>query len=127
MKFFGRKHIFEYAPDFLGNRQSKAEEMFYAELRCVQTPEQDSYQRKITEINSDYGRDVAAQMIEEETFNMVRDHVGKLHNCEIDGVTVEDWEAFYKDGPPELVRDISRAVLSNERLSRGERKNFLPG
>lgn len=125
MEFYGKNHVFEYAPAALDNREQSVDDMMFIGLKCVTMPEQDKFQREMAAVRNDYALDKAQEVIEQKTYEMVKSKVCFIKNCIIDGQLVEDWDTFYANAPMEIVSEICAAVLRTNKLMEGERKNFL--
>ena len=124
MKFQRPNHVYDCAPDILGNRDLPPEEQFTIGLRVVPMPEQDLYRRQVGEIQATYTPDEAASLCEALTKKMVGDRVEHIRGYEFEGGgEIADWETFYAEALPEVVAWVIRAVMSGAVLSEAERKN----
>lgn len=126
MKVMSRNHVYEAVPPFLNNRQLPPEEQIVIGLKVVTYPEQDAFQRECLAIRSDYALDKSQEMIEEKSRELVKNKFIFIQGLEIEGFDQLDFDILYKEGPPEIVGWISRAVMSTAELSAAERKNFVP-
>lgn len=131
MKVYGRNHVYRYVPNFLDNRKLPKEriaEQIVVKLKVVSSPENDNYQRESITNSRTFAPDKASELNEARFHKLFNDKFIGVEGLEIEGFEGKelDFESFYSEAPPDIVTEVSRAILSSEVLTLGEQKNFVP-
>lgn len=125
MEFEGIDHVYEYVPNYRDNRSLSKEEQIVIGLKVIPSAELDAYQRSAFLNGKKFTPDKAQEVNEKRYAEIIKSKVAYIRNLKIKGCDGEiDFDVLRKMGPPEIVNEILRAVLSTEILSEGEQKNF---
>ena len=126
MQVYGASHVYNYIPDYRNNRRLPPEEQIVIGLQVVTNPEYDSYQRA-TVLNARKLSPDKSQEVSERRFNeLIKGKVKFIRGLEIVGHDGElDFDVLYRECP-DIGKEVCRVVLSDQLLSEGEQKNFLP-
>ncbi|MCP3177308.1 hypothetical protein MJO47_09375 [Desulfuromonas sp. KJ2020] len=116
MEFHAPDHVFECVPAVCGNDKDKDPVVFG--LRVITVPENDKLLEE--------ARGMSREAADKKTYEKIKEKVTFIRNLVIGGKPVTDFDEFYKNGPPEMVRWVCAAVYSTQALSLAERKNSLP-
>lgn len=127
MKLNSINHVYPYVPNFLDNRKRPAVEQLVIPLKVVSLPQQDAYNNQKQLNFSTFAPDKAQEENDRILKELIKSkQAGDIQGAEIEGKLVTDLLEFYQEGPPEVVAEICRAVMSTTLLTLGEQKNFLP-
>jgi len=126
MQVYGKDHIYDYVPQFNGNRKLPKREQIIIPLQVIPLKEFDDYQRFCLLNSKKMGVDKTQELNEKQFHRMVASKVGVPINLGIIGHTGPiTFQTIYEE-IPELAGEIIEVVRSTEALTAGEQKNFLP-
>lgn len=130
MKVKGRNHVYRYVPNYLNNRQLPAEkkaEQIVVLLKIISAQDDDAYHREVMHNTRIYSVEKAQELNEARLNKLIKEKFIGIEGLEIEGHDGPlDFDTFYSEAPPELVRQIITVMRSSEELSTGEQKNFWP-
>ena len=127
MKVRGKNHVYDYVPDYHGNRKLPAAEQIVINCTVVTVPDMDVYKTAALNASRKFATDKAHELNTKRYQDLLATHFKGVTGLEIEGLEGElTFELFYAEAPPELVNEYIQVVLSAELLTDGEQKNFLP-
>ena len=126
MQVYGKNHVYDYVPEFNGNRKLPKKEQICIPLHVVSLQEFDNYQRFCLLNSKKMGVDKTQELNEKQFHKMISSKVGTPVNLEILGYSGEiTFQTIYEE-IPELAAELIEVVRSTEALTAGEQKNFWP-
>jgi hypothetical protein len=138
VKVKNNRHVYRYVPDFkavvdgetVSNRRLPAEDQIVVKLTVITIDEDDANQRAMFLAMKKFSPDKAQELSEKRLNELLEKKFHGVEGLEVEGISNEDlncWEGFRQEAPRSIVQDVIAALRSEEILSEGEQKNFLPG
>lgn len=137
MKVKSNHHVYRFVPDFklveggetISNRKMPAPEQIVVKLSVITIDEDDANQRALFLAMKKYSPDKAQELSEKRLNDLLETKFQGVEGLEVEGATLEElntWEGFRRQAPRAIVLDVIAALRSEEILSEGEQKNFVP-
>lgn len=137
MKVKNNNHVYRYVPDFkvvengetVSNRKLPAAEQIVVNMSIITIDEDDANQRAMFLAMKKFSPDKAQELSEKRLNELLEKKFSNVEGLEVEGIPAEElntWDGFRKQAPRCIVQEVIAALRSEEMLSAGEQKNFLP-
>lgn len=123
MDYQGPAHVYWVAPPTNGNLYLPADQQVQVGLSCVTIPDLDAERLASQATMQAEPQSKWAGIAAERALAQIRSKYHGVRNLTIKGEPVKDFDDFYRNGPPEMVSWVCRAVMSSEILTAAEVKN----